>query len=59
MRIIGYISENNWKNFQAVQKRIIGKKLSIIASCLITTCTFTIPTTIHMSPDVIREWFSF
>ena len=37
LRIIGYISEKNWKNFQAVQNRIIGKKLSIIASCLVST----------------------
>ena len=34
LRIIGHVSENNWNNFQAVQNRIIGRKLSTIASCL-------------------------
>ena len=34
MRIIGHVSENNRNHFQAVWNRIIGKKLSIIASGL-------------------------
>ena len=35
-RIIGLNLENNWKTFQEVQNRIIGKILSIIASSLFT-----------------------
>ena len=35
LRIIGHVNENNWNNFQVVQNRIIGRKLSTIASCLL------------------------
>ena len=38
LRTIGHISENNWNNFWAVQNRIIGRKLSTMASCLELCC---------------------